>query len=148
MTPLRCFWSALLLSISAAVAGAESEPEPSGIQWRSWSDGLLEEAKDEGRFVLLDLTASWCAFCKKMKQVTYRDEAVEAVVREHYIAVRISDETNPVLAARYADYGRPASVVLDADGQELIRRRGYMEPRLMTWMLQAVAQNPDPEAHR
>lgn len=134
---------AALLSIVATLAAAEP-----GIQWRTWSDDLLEEARGEGRFLLLDLTASWCAFCKKMKTVTYRDRGVEAVVREHYIPVRIDDEDDPALAARYADYGRPASVVLDADGRELIRRRGFLEPQLMTWMLQAIAQNPDPEAHR
>jgi len=137
---------AVLLSFITTLAGAETRDL--GIQWRTWSDDLLEEARGEGRFLLLDLTASWCAFCQKMKTVTYRDRGVEAVVREHYIPVRIDDEDDPALAARYADYGRPASVVLNADGRELIRRRGFMEPLLMTWMLQAVAQNPDPEAHR
>ncbi len=149
MTPLRCFSLAslaVLLSITAKLAGAETQS--SGIQWRTWSDALLEEAKDEGRFLLLDLSAPWCAFCKKMKTVTYRDLGVEAVVREHYIPVRIDDEDDPEFASRYADYGRPASVVLDAQGRELIRRRGFLEPQLMTWMLQAVARNPDPKAHR
>lgn len=148
MTPLVRFSLTALLSISTTLGAAELASGSGGIQWRPWSDSLLEDAKDEGRLVLLDLTASWCAFCKKMDRVTYRDREVEEVIREHYIAVRISDENDPVLAARYADYGRPASVVLNADGQELIRRSGYLEPQLMTWMLQAVAQNPDPEAHR
>lgn len=146
MTPLRSLALAALLSIVATLAGAGTQ-DP-GIQWRTWSDDLIEEARGEGRFLLLDLTAPWCAFCKKMKTITYRDRSVEAVVREHYIPVRIDDEDDPALASRYADYGRPASVVLDADGRELIRRRGFMEPQLMTWMLQAVARNPDPEAHR
>lgn len=146
MTLLRRLLLVALVSIAANLSGAETQGQ--GIQWRTWSDSLLEEARDEGRFLLLDLTAPWCAYCKNMKTVTYRDQGVEAVVRAHYIPVRIDDEDDPALASRYAEYGRPASVVLDADGRELIRRRGFMEPQLMTWMLQAVARNPDPEAHR
>ena len=134
----------LMVAVPMVVADSASRE----IQWRSWSDALLEEARGDGRLILLDLTASWCTFCKKMDQVTYRDSSVESVIRDHYIAVRISDEDDPELAAHYADYGRPASVVLGDDGQELFRRRGYLEPQLMTWMLQAVADNPDPEAHR
>lgn len=134
------------LIVTVPMVVADSEPHE--IQWRSWSDALPREARNDGRLILLDLTASWCAFCKKMDQVTYRDSEVESVIRDHYIPVRISDENDPTLAAHYADYGRPAYVVLGDDGQEVIRRRGYLEPRLMTWMLQAVADNPDPEAHR
>jgi len=137
---------AACLMATVPVVGADSESRE--IRWRSWSDALLQEARNDGRLILLDLTASWCAFCKKMDRVTYRDSEVEAVIRDHYIPVRISDESDPELAAHYAEYGRPASVVLGDDGQELFRRRGYLEPRLMTWMLQAVADNPDPEAHR
>lgn len=146
ITLLRRLILVALVSIAANLSRAETPGQ--GIQWRTWSDSLLEEARDEGRFLLLDLTAPWCAYCKKMKTVTYRDQRVEAVVRAHYIPVRIDDEDDPALASRYAEYGRPASVVLDADGRELIRRRGFMEPQLMSWMLQAVARNPDPEAHR
>ena len=146
MTPLRCLSLAALLTIAFDVMAAETRP--SGIQWRTWSDDLLDEARDQGRFLLLNLTAPWCAFCQKMKSVTYRDQGVEAVVREHYIPVRIDDEGDPALAERYSGYGRPASVVMDADGRELIRRLGYLEPQLMTWMLQAVVRNPDPDAHR
>lgn len=134
----------LMVTSSMGIADSESRE----IQWRSWSDTLLQEARNGGRLILLDLTASWCAFCKKMDQVTYRDAEVGAVIRDHYIAVRIGDEAAPEVAARYADYVRPTSVVLGDDGQELLRRRGYLEPQLMTWMLQAVAASPDPEAHR
>lgn len=135
-----------LLSIAATSMAAKTQLD--GIQWRIWSDSLLEEARDEGRVLLLDLTAPWCAFCRKMKSVTYRGQGVEAVVREHYIPVRIDDEDDSALASRYADYGRPATVLLDADGRELIRRVGFLGPQVMTWMLQAVAENPNPEAHR
>ena len=139
---------ALAACLMIVVPVIEADSEPREIQWRSWSDALLQEARNDGRLILLDLTASWCGFCKKMDQVTYRDADVEAVIRDHYIAVRIGDEADPEVAARYADHVRPTSIVLGDDGQELLHRRGYLAPRLMTWMLQAVADNPDPEAHR
>ncbi len=146
MSSVRRF--ALAVSLMVAAPAIADDGKGREIQWRPWSDTLVQEARTDGLLILLDLTASWCTFCKKMDQVTYRDAGVEAVIRDHYIAVRIGDEADPEVAARYADYVRPTSIVLGDDGKELLRRRGYLEPQLMTWMLQAVADNPDPEAHR
>lgn len=158
MATLQRLTLATLLVVSTPLIGApdtadqvpvgNSQTRPVAIQWRSWSEGLLSEAGNHGRLLLLDLTAPWCVFCRRMKTVTYPDPGVEAVIQAHYIPVRIDDVEHPQIASRYADYGRPASVVLDANGREVIRRSGYLEPQLMAWMLEAVARNPDPGAHR
>ena len=61
---------------------------------------------------------------------------------------RAAEEAYPDLARRYENYGRPATVIFDGNGIEIIRRRGYLRPQWLLWLLEAVAQNPSPEAHR
>jgi len=114
-----------------------AEPE---IAWHSWSGDQFRRAGDEGKLVLLDLSAEWCAFCKRMDATTWKDPKVVALVERHYLPVRITDEADPELAGRYRDHGRPALVIYDAQGRELLRKRGYLKPLWMQWLLEAVRQ--------
>ncbi len=111
-----------------------------GLSWQTWSEGVFQQARQENRLVLVDLSAQWCAYCRKMDATTWKDPKVIAAMEKHYVPVKIVDEKNPKLAKKYRDYGRPAVVILDADGREIMRKRGYMKPQWMEWMLQAVAQ--------
>ncbi len=124
--------SAVLLTYTAMAGGT--------VPWQTWSDDVFEQARKENRLVLVDLSAEWCAYCRKMDATTWQDPKVLAAIDKDYIPVKVVDEKDPELAARYRDYGRPAVMILDADGQELMRKRGYMKPQWMEWMLQAVVQ--------
>ncbi len=126
----------LLLS----VVHAEEHPViDSGPQWNSWSPGVFERARRDGKLVLVDLVADWCAFCEKMDAITYRDPAVLDAIERDYIAVRADPEKVPNLPPRFADYGRPSTVFLTPDGAEVLNKQGYLKPQWMLWMLQAVA---------
>ena len=138
---MRVLVSVLLLFLSS-LAAAEA------VEWREWSPAVFAEAREKGRLVLLDLTAEWCRFCKKMDAVTYRDAEVVSAIGRDYVPVRADEKDHPDLATRYADQGRPLTVIFDANGRELITRRGYLEPQWMLWLLQAVAADPEPAAHR
>lgn len=146
--PLPRLWLlALCLLVTGAWASGQDLQDRS-LQWQPWSPAVFEEARREGRLVLLDLTAEWCLFCRKMDQTTYRDEQVMDAIGRAYVPVRADESVYPELAKRYERAGRPATVIFAADGTEIIKRRGYLSARLMVWMLDAVAQNPAPEAHR
>ena len=114
-----------------------------GVPWQSWSDATFAQAKAEDKLILVDLSAEWCAYCKKMDATTWKDAKVLAAIEQDYVPIKIVDEHDPELAARYRQYGRPAVIIMDADGTELMRKRGYMKPQWMEWMLQAVAQEQD-----
>src|SRR5438105_4370056 len=98
------------------------------IEWHDWSPAVFDEARDERRFVLLDLGATWCHWCHVMDETTYTDPAVIALVDRSYVAVRVDQDAAPDLAQRYGDYGWPATIVFAADGTEIVKRRGYFTP--------------------
>ncbi len=136
-----------LFLFNASLSQAVEQHTNDAIAWQAWSPAIFSQAEKEGKLVLLDLMAEWCVYCKKMDQVTYHDKQVIEVINKNYIAVRADQDRYPKLAQRYKNYGRPATVVYNSNGTEIIKRRGYMEPQIMFWMLDTVAANPDPAAH-
>jgi uncharacterized protein len=114
------------------------------IAWHPWSETIFQEAAKQHRFVLIDLAAGWCHWCHVMDENTYRDPAVIALINAHYIPVNIDQDSRPDLAARYEDYGWPATIVFNADGSEIVKRQGYIPPGPMAAMLQAIVDDPSP----
>ncbi len=131
----------LLLAVLSICLRAE---EKSGIAWQPWSDQIFARAKAEQRFVLLDLGAGWCHWCHVMDELTYSDPQVQALLAKKYIAVRVDQDARPDLANRYEDYGWPATIIFNTDGTELVKRRGYIPPKPMASLLQAVIDDPTP----
>jgi uncharacterized protein YyaL (SSP411 family) len=126
----------LLLPASGAAAAS--------IEWQPWSDAAFQLAKREHKFVIMDLEAVWCHWCHVMDETTYKDPRVIKLFAEHYVAVRVDEDSRPDLAGRYEDYGWPATIVFAPDGSEIVRRRGYLPPGTMASMLQAIVDDPSP----
>jgi hypothetical protein len=135
------FLGSLALVVCAA-AHATAAPQP--ISWHAWNDDLFAQARAEKRFVLLDLEAIWCHWCHVMNQTTYQDKSVAGLIAQSFIAVRVDQDADPALAMRYQDYGWPATIVLAADGSEIVKRRGYLPPDAMASMLAAIIKDPSP----
>jgi len=134
---------ALALLTSFALAAARAGEKP-GIDWQPWSDKVFAQAAAEHKFVLLDLGAGWCHWCHVMDQLTYSDPEVIKLLREKYIAVRVDQDARPDLANRYEDYGWPATIVFNADRGEIVKRQGYIPPKPMASLLQAIIDDPTP----
>jgi uncharacterized protein len=79
-----------------------------------------------------------------MDDVTYRDPVVVRMLNQRYILVKVDQDARPDIANRYQDYGWPATVVFAADGSEIAKRQGYVPPRAMSSMLQAIIDGPTP----
>jgi uncharacterized protein YyaL (SSP411 family) len=125
-------------ALSANLAGAED------LQWQPWSNAIFDRARQENRFVLLDLGTGWCHWCHVMEEVTYQDPAVIKLIHDRFLAVRVDADSRPDLANRYEDYGWPATIVFNTDGSEIVKRQGYIPPKPMASMLQATIDDPSP----
>ena len=133
--------AALLLLATLPVGSADTTAASSdGPRWQHLTPELLQRAQQENRLLLVDLTAEWCNFCKKMDRTTWPDPKVLASIDKYYLPVRIQDEEEPELAEKYRQYGRPAFFVLNGNGEEIARKRGYLDARFMHWMLEGIAQ--------
>ena len=127
---------------------AESAPPATNatasIVWDKWSDDVFDRAKQQHKFVLLNLGAVWCHWCHVMDETTYQDPDVIRLINKRFLPVYVDQESRPDLASLYEDYGWPATIVFDSDHKEIVKRQGYLPPKMMASMLQAIIDDPTP----
>jgi len=138
---MKYFLLTKLSALFICLASLNSMSYASEPDWQLWSDKIVSQAKQENRLILIDLTAKWCRYCKKMDQTTYKDKAVIEELQQHYIAIRADEEKFPELAKRFANVGRPGTIILDSNGKQLLAKSGYLKPQWMLWMLQGTVSD-------
>src|SRR5882672_2955617 len=129
---------ALLLLVLAGPVHAETPSLP----WQKWDPALLDRAGREDKYILLHMAAVWCHWCHVMEGTTYRDPAIQKAILEKFIPVRVDQDADPALSYRYENWGWPATIMLDKDGNEIFKRRGYIPPDLFAKLLAAVIEDP------
>ena len=137
----RIMCAALLALLCSAPALAEQPPVP----WLRSDTDAFARARAERRFVILYLEAVWCHWCHVMDEKTYGDAGVRAEIDAHYVPLRIDQDLRPDLSNRYRDYGWPATVIFAADGSEIAKRQGYIDPGHFLRLLKGVVADPSPE---
>jgi uncharacterized protein YyaL (SSP411 family) len=142
---MRLAYSIGITVLSLAFCGlASTQTPPVTLHWQPWSNAVFTQAQAEHKFVLLDLEAVWCHWCHVMDDVTYRDPTVIRLLNQRYILVKVDQDSRPDISNRYQDYGWPATVVFSDHGSEIVKRQGYIPPRTMSSMLQAIIDDPSP----
>ncbi|SFT43534.1 hypothetical protein SAMN05216474_0551 [Lishizhenia tianjinensis] len=116
-----------------------------GIQWRKMSGEIFKEAKAENKMVLLNLEANWCHWCHVMHDSTYSNPEVVAYINAHFIPVSADQDASPELSIRYKEYGWPATIFLNADGEDIVKRAGYIAPQWFLKLMKAIVKDPSPE---
>ena len=135
---------AISLSASALSKGSAPASQKPALRWEPWSDSAFAMARQQHKFVLLDLEAVWCHWCHVMYDITYADPDVMRLLQKKYILVRVDQDSRPDISNRYQDYGWPATVVFASDGSEIVKRQGFIQPAAMASMLQAIIDDPSP----
>jgi len=142
---MRSIISLIFIFASISTAQASSAISKEGVQWRDFTDAAFAEAKRDGKLVILDLEAVWCHWCHVMEEKTYSNPAVKKILKDNYIALKVDQNNRPDLARRYQEWGWPATIFFNADGTELVKRAGYIPPKNMARLLQAIVDDPTPE---
>jgi thiol:disulfide interchange protein len=97
------------------------------VAWvNSYSDGLKQAAAAPNKYLVLDLSASWCGFCRRMEREVYTDKDFVEFSRSQ-VFLRLMADTSPEgeqLARRFRVVGFPTIVVLNAEGEEVGRLVG------------------------
>lgn len=108
------------------LALARGRGEAQGFAWSPYEKASFERAKREHKLVLIDGAAAWCHWCHVMDATTYRDAEVGRVLAQGFVTIRVDIDARPDLAERYGEWGWPATILLDADGRELGKLRGFV----------------------
>jgi uncharacterized protein len=145
---MRLLPALLLVMGCATTRGTPVAHEPSGapkdpLAWAELNAETLARARKERRFVVMDGAAEWCHWCHVMEATTYHDPAVQALLRDRFIAVKVDIDTRPDIQDRYSDYGWPATVIFSPDAEEIGKYRGYIPPDRFVEILRDVVASGD-----
>ena len=131
-----------LASILPAVAGAamlftwlglnhEVDTNAPEISWLTNHDEALAKAQAEGKPMMIDFGAEWCAACKKLEHQTFPDPNVRSEA-QRFVALRIDatdDEDAQVnaLKDKYNVVGLPTVIMFDKTGKEVLRFNDFVK---------------------
>src|SRR5262245_43342470 len=124
---MRRFLALIVLLLVTPAAGTSILAETPALAWAKWDPSLFDRAAREDRYILLNMAAVWCHWCHVMEGTTYRDAEVQRRIAEKFIPVRVDQDADPALSYRYENWGWPATIMLDKDGNEIFKRRGYIQ---------------------
>ncbi len=117
-----------------------------GVDWKDYSDQLLQQARVENRPVILDFYADWCAPCRRLENETFHNPEVVELSRE-FITIKVDLTRGGVplheyLVEKYRVSGVPTVIFLAPDGSEMeeLRVIDFMPPDRFIGLMQTAIQ--------
>ncbi|MBP3192514.1 protein-disulfide reductase DsbD family protein [Natronogracilivirga saccharolytica] len=105
-----------------------------GIQWESFDQSRLAEARESGNPVVLDFYADWCIPCLELERITFTDsrvvDATDDMVRMKVDLTQFDSPESEELRREFDVAGVPTIVFLDEQGNEVADARvvGFVGP--------------------
>ena len=93
------------------------------VDWYPWGPDAFARAKAEDKPIFLSIGYSTCHWCHVMERESFENEAIAALMNQHFVCIKVDREERPDVDALYMDYvqaatgsgGWPMSVFLAPD---------------------------------
>ncbi len=103
--------------------------DAAGVAWQSDLKKAAAESARTGKPILLQVTADWCGYCKKMLRETFPDEKLAKKINECFIPVVLDADENEEIVDAIGITAFPSTVIISPDLDVIGRVRGFHTPR-------------------
>ncbi|MFN4233274.1 MAG: thioredoxin family protein [Bacteroidia bacterium] len=115
-----------------------------GIQFHkgTW-DEALQLAKKENKLIFLDIYATWCGPCKKLKAKTFSNAEVGKFYNQNFVNVAFDGEQGDgaMLMQKYNLQSFPSLLFIDGNGKVIAKTVGYHNPDELIELGQQLLKN-------
>ncbi len=95
------------------------------VNWKAWNPETLQQAKDEGKLMIISIGYAACHWCHVMERETFEDSTAAAVMNDNFIPVKVDREERPDVDQIYinavqlmtGNAGWPLNVITLPDGR-------------------------------
>jgi uncharacterized protein YyaL (SSP411 family) len=95
------------------------------VDWYAWGEEAFAKARAEDKPVFLSIGYSACHWCHVMERESFEDEAIAAILNEHFVSIKVDREERPDVDSIYMQAvqmmtghgGWPMSMFLTPDGR-------------------------------
>lgn len=108
----------------------KTDPE-GGIQFfKGTFQQAMDLAEKENKLIFLDIYATWCGPCKRLKSVTFSNKEVGEFYNKTFINIALDGEKGEglELARKYGIIGYPTLLFIDSKGKVVGQTSGYHKP--------------------
>ncbi len=101
----------------------------------TWTEALIK-AKKENKLIFLEVYATWCGPCKRLKANTFSNEEVGYYFNQQFVNVAIDAEKGegPQIEEKYRIQEYPSMLFVNGNGKVITQTVGYKTPsELMNW---------------
>ncbi len=71
------------------------------VDWYPWGPEALNKARDEDKPIFVSVGYSSCHWCHVMEDESFEDEAIAALLNEHFVSIKIDRESRPDLDEQF-----------------------------------------------
>ncbi len=150
-----CVLLILLLALLPSSSARSAE-----VHWSTDVEKSLQAANSKNTPILMQFTASWCVYCKRMEKTTFADPQLAERINQQYTAIQVDADKHKDLVKELQIKGLPALLVIAPDLTIIDRISGFQTAEALTRRLddidavdaetQAIVKTPiaEPNAER
>ncbi|MCC6467594.1 MAG: thioredoxin domain-containing protein [Alphaproteobacteria bacterium] len=71
------------------------------VHWHAWGDAALNEARAQDKPILLSIGYAACHWCHVMAHESFENDAIAALMNEHFVNIKVDREERPDLDTIY-----------------------------------------------
>lgn len=128
------------------------------VQWFPWDQKYLDQAKEEGKLLLISIGYASCHWCHVMEEECFEDEEVAALMNSNFINIKVDREERPDVDQVYMNAlqiitgqgGWPLNMIALPDGRPIWGGTYFPKKRWIEVLSQIHSlsqENPDKVTH-